>query len=158
MIEGDGCPVDCVVADFISGAAEQLVLTHQQREILLIEGQGSLYHPSYSGVTLGLLHGSQPHGMILCYEAQRATVRGLPHRPLPSLSDARRVYETVASLMHPCRVIAVGMNGRNLLTDEARRERDRVESHLGLPVCDVIRDGPTVLADAVVKLKRELGG
>src|SRR4029450_3049359 len=68
MVEGDGCPVDCVVADFVAGPAEKLVLKNQHHDILVIEGQGSLVHPSYSGVTLPLLHGCAPHALILVYE------------------------------------------------------------------------------------------
>ncbi|MFV2067574.1 MAG: DUF1611 domain-containing protein [Pirellulales bacterium] len=157
MIAGEGCPIDCVVADFISGAVEQMVIDHQQHEIILFEGQGSLYHPSYSSVTLGLLHGAVPDGLILCYEAGRQGVRGIDEISLPNLTDARRLYETMAQIMHPCRVIAVAMNGRNLTDTEARAERERVSSELELPVCDVMRDDPDVLADAALKLKRELG-
>lgn len=103
MVEGDGYPIDCMIADFVSGAAEQLVLDHQHHDVLLIEGQGSLAHPSYSGVTLGLLHGSQPHGLLLCYEVGRTTALGLPHVQLPPLAVIKELNEKLASLWHPDR-------------------------------------------------------
>lgn len=155
MIEGDGCPIDCVVGDFINGAAEKLVLANQSHEVLLIEGQGSLFHPSYSAVTLGLLHGSLPDGLILCYEAGRTAVRGLEHVKLPPLARLRDVYETAASIMHPCRAIGVGLNSRLLTDDEAEAERERARRELGLPVCDVLRHGPDELVEAVIRLKQE---
>ena len=112
MVEGDGVPVDCVVADFVSGAIEQLVLQHQHHEILLIEGQGSLVHPAYSGVTLGLLHGCSPHGLILCYEIGRETITGVPGMPIPPLAEIKRLNEIMANVMQPCQVIGISMNSR----------------------------------------------
>src|SRR5436190_2531804 len=107
MIEGDGCPIDAVVADFINGAAEKLVLQNQHHEILVIEGQGSITHPRYSAVTLGLLHGCMPHGLILCYEMGRSSVYGMDEVKLPNLQRFRELYETMANVMHPCRVIGI---------------------------------------------------
>ena len=158
MVEGDGIPIDCVVADFISGAAERLVLDNQHHDILLIEGQGSLAHPSFSGVTLGLLHGVRPDGLILCYEVGRTGTRGVEHFPVPPLSRFREINESIAGLLHPCRVIGVGMNSRTVSADQAVREAERVEAELGLPVCDVVRDGPAKLVQAVADLKKELHG
>ena len=155
IVEGQGYPIDCMVADFISGAAEQLVLDHQHHEILIIEGQGSLSHPSFSGVTLGLLHGCQPHGLILCYEAGRKSALGLDHVPLTPLAQLRQLYEQVASLLRPCRVIGISLNGRRLTAAEAAEERRRREQEFQLPVCDVLRDGPQPLVDAVLKLAAE---
>lgn len=155
MIAGDGVPIDCVVADFVNGAAEALVARHQQHEILLIEGQGSLSHPSFSAVTLGLLHGCAPDGLIFCYEAGRKMVKGLDSVPIPPLQALIDLYSSMASLRHPCRVIGVAMNGRNISATEASLERHRVSQELGLPVCDVYRDGAGPLADAVMELKRE---
>src|SRR5256714_2139338 len=131
MIEGDGCPVDCVVSDFVNGAVEKLVLANQHHDILLVEGQGSLSHPRYSAVTLGLLHGCVPHGMILVYEAGRPNVLGMDYLPLPSLKKIVEVNEMMASLAMPSRVIGVAMNSRLLQADEAEAERERVRRGLG---------------------------
>jgi len=156
MVEGDGCPVDCVVADFINGAVEKLVLANQHHEIIVIEGQGSLSHPRYSSVTLGLLHGCVPHGMILAYEAGRQTVLGMDHIPLTPLAKIVEVNELMASLAMPSRVIGVAMNSRLLSLEEAEAERQRVRRELNVPVCDVVRHGPGELVDAVLALRREL--
>lgn len=157
MIEGDGCPIDCVVADFINGAAEKLVLANQHHDIILIEGQGCITHPRYSAVTLGLLHGSMPDGLYLCYEAGRTEVAGMPGIPLTPLKRLIELNEAMAGAMHPCKVIGIGINSRRLSDAEADRERQRIEQELGLPACDVLRHGSKPLVDAALQLKRELG-
>ncbi|WP_428388653.1 DUF1611 domain-containing protein [Mucisphaera sp.] len=157
MVEGDGTPIDTVVADFINGAAEKLVLRNQHHDILCVEGQGSILHPSYSSVTLGLLHGCRPDGLILCYEAGRQTIKGLDHLTLKDLKTYRRLYEDLATELHPCTVIGVGMNSRQLNDDQVADERKRVEDELQLPVCDVVRDGPGVLVDSVLEHKAAVG-
>ena len=149
LVEGDGCPIDRVIADFVSGAVEKLVLANQHHDVLFIEGQGSLAHPRYSGVTLGLLHGCLPHGMIMCYEVGRKSVHSMEHIALKSLAELCDVYETMANLMFPSQVIGVAINSRNVSSDEAEREKERVRSELGLPVCDVIRHGPEELVQAI---------
>lgn len=156
LIAGDGCPVDCVVSDFVNGAAEKLVLKNQQHDILLIEGQGSLSHPRYSAVTLGLLHGTAPQGMILCYEAGRTTVNGMPHVPLAELTHLRDVYEMMAGLMEPAKVIGIAMNSRLLSPEQAEVEAERIRREFGLPCCDVFRHGANPLASAVLDLKSEV--
>jgi len=155
MIAGEGCPIDCVVADFVNGAAEKLVLANQQHSILLVEGQGSLFHPSYSAVTAGLIHGCLPQAMILCYEVGRKTIHGHDHLPLPPLSEVKQVYETLAAAMMPSQVIGIAMNSRKVSQDEAEQERERLEWEFMLPVCDVFRHGPDALVDAVATLYRE---
>jgi uncharacterized NAD-dependent epimerase/dehydratase family protein len=157
MIEGDGCPVDRVICDFLNGAAEKLVLRNQHHEVLVIEGQGSLFHPRYSAVTLGLLHGSMPDGLIVCYEMGRTHIAGMPQFPLPPLKKVIEYYEASANIMHPCRVIGIAVNGYKYPATEVAAECARVEAELGLPACDVIRHGPDKLVDAVLALKRELG-
>jgi uncharacterized NAD-dependent epimerase/dehydratase family protein len=157
LVEGDGCCVDRVISDFLSGAAEKLVLANQHHDVIVVEGQGSLFHPRYSCVTLGLLHGIMPDGLILCYEMGRRVVQGMPEVPLPSLQRVRDVYETAAAVMHPCRTIGVSINGHEFSGAEVDAERDRVGEELGLPACDVVRHGSDELVEAVLRLKRELG-
>ena len=156
MIAGDGSPIDCVVADFINGAAEALVRRLSHHEALIIEGQGSLSHPSFSGVTLGLLHGCAPHGLIFCYEMGRTHVKGLNNVPLRPIGELIKAYEQTARLRHPGRVIGIGVNTRNATAAEAESEKQRVADKFGLPVCDVYRDGAEALVDAVLKLRKEL--
>ncbi len=156
MIRGMGVPIDCVVADFVSGAAEQFVLANQDHQVVLIEGQGSITDPRFSGVTMGLLHGCAPDGLVLCYEVGRTALKDLDRVPTTSLAVLRHLYETVAAVRHPCRVIGVAMNSRQVSAEDADAERTRVETELGLPVCDVIRHGPEVLVDAVLDLKRQI--
>jgi uncharacterized NAD-dependent epimerase/dehydratase family protein len=157
MIEGDGCPVDCVVSDFVNGAVEKLVLANQHHDILLVEGQGSLSHPRYSAVTLGLLHGCVPHGMILVYEAGRKNVLGMDYVPLTPLQKIVEVNEMMAQLAIPSsRVIGVAMNSRLLNPNEAEAERERVRRELGVPVCDVIRHGAGDMVDAILALQQKL--
>ncbi len=128
LIEGDGCCVDRVISDFVNGAAEKLVLANQHHEAIVIEGQGSLFHPRYSCVTLGLLHGSMPDGLVVCYEMGRKTVGGMPEVPLASLEQVRDFYERAAGVMHPCRVIGVAINGNQFSDDEISREREQVSA------------------------------
>jgi len=156
MIEGDGCPVDCVVSDFVNGAVEKLILANQHHDFLLIEGQGSLSHPRYSAVTLGLLHGCVPQAMILVYEAGRKNVHGMDYIPLPPLRKIVEVNEMMASLAIPSKVIGVAMNSRLLSPDEAEAERERVRRELGVPVCDVIRHGSDDLVEAIVAYRQKL--
>jgi uncharacterized NAD-dependent epimerase/dehydratase family protein len=156
MIEGDGCPVDCVVSDFVNGAVEKLVLANQHHDILLIEGQGSLSHPRYSAVTLGLLHGCVPQGMIMVYEAGRKNVSGMDYIPLVPLTKLVEVNEMMASLAMPSKVIGVAMNSRLLSPEDAEQERERVRGELGLPVCDVIRHGPDDLVEAIISYRQKL--
>jgi uncharacterized NAD-dependent epimerase/dehydratase family protein len=157
MVEGDGLPIDCIVADFVSGAAERLVLENQHHDILVVEGQGSLVHPSYSGVTLGLLHGCAPQALILCYECGRERVTGVESVIIPPLAEIKRVYDVMSNIHQTCKIIGIGINSRKLSPADAARERERVRSEFGLPACDVFRDGPDELVEAVIRFK-DAGG
>ena len=157
LVAGGGCPIDRVISDFVSGAAEKLVLANQHHEVIVVEGQGSLFHPRYSCVTLGLLHGLMPDGLILCYEMGRQTVFEMEPIPLAPLERVIEFYESAANIMHACRVIGVAVNGQKFADDAVAAECDRVGRQLGLPACDVLRHGPDRLVEAVLRLKRELG-
>lgn len=151
LVAGGGCPIDRVISDFVSGAVEKMVLEHQHHDVLVVEGQGSLFHPRYSGVTLGLLHGLMPHGLILCYEMGRQAVFGMENVPLAPLEKVIEFYESAAQIMHPCRVIGVAVNGQRFSDEAVAAECDRVGRRLGLPACDAIRHGPGELVRAVLR-------
>ncbi|MHB8901567.1 MAG: DUF1611 domain-containing protein [Thermoguttaceae bacterium] len=154
MIEGDGCPIDRVISDFVNGAAEKLVLANQHHKVIVVEGQGSLFHPRYSCVTLGLLHGAIPDGLIACYEMGRTVVQGMEQIPLPSLERLIEVYEMAAGIMHPCRVIGVAVNGRTFADDRVAAECEEVTRRTGLPACDVYRHGADKLVQAVLGMQK----
>lgn len=156
VVAGEGCAVDRVICDFLSGAAEKLVLNNQHHEVIVVEGQGSLFHPRYSGVTFGLLHGLKPDGLIFCYEMGRRVISDMPQIALPPHRKAIEFYETCANVMHPCRVIGVAVNGQHFPDREVAAECRRVSEELGLPACDVIRQGPQELVEAVIELRRRL--
>ncbi|NMB81087.1 MAG: DUF1611 domain-containing protein, partial [Ignavibacteria bacterium] len=156
LIEGDGIPIDAVVGDYINGAAEKLVLKNQHHDIIMIEGQGSLFHPRYSSVTLGLLHGSIPHGLIMCYEMGREYVAGMEGIKLPSIEKAIEIYEQMASIMFPCKVIGIAINSRHFSKEESDKERERIKREFNLPACDVIRHGSDELADAIIEFQRKV--
>ncbi|RCS54043.1 DUF1611 domain-containing protein [Bremerella cremea] len=153
MISGHGIPVDCVVSDFVNGAVETFVRENEQHDIQLIEGQGSLSHPSFSAVTLGLLHGAAPQGLIYCYEAGRHEVKGLSGIPIPSHRKLLQAYEVAGNLRAPCQIIGIAANTRNLSAQEAEAELARMRDEFELPVCDVYRTGAQPLVAAVHKLR-----
>ena len=153
-IAGWGMAIDAVVADFLAGAAERLVLEGRERggELLWVEGQGSLVHPVYSGVTLGLYHGSAPHLLVLCHEAGRTHIEGAgggPH-PIPPLRELVELHERLALPARPARVAAVALNTRALGDDEARAAVAAAEEETGLPADDPVRFGASKLVDAVL--------
>ncbi len=155
LVAGGGICIDRVISDFVSGAAERLVLNNQHHEVMVIEGQGSLFHPRYSSVTLGLLHGVMPHGLILVYEMGREVTYGMEQIALAPLATVIDFAEAAANIMHPCRVIGVSVNGREYSDEEVNEECRRVEDDLKLPACDIFRHGPEKLVDAVLKLREE---
>ena len=150
-IAGWGIAVDAVVADFLAGAAEWLVVEGHRRggELLFVEGQGSIVHPAYSGVTLGLIHGSAPHAFVLCHMAGTTEVEGFPGHPLPSLPELIRLHEAIALPARPARVAAIALNTRALDETEARAAIADVEGETGLPADDPVRFGAAKLLEAV---------
>jgi uncharacterized NAD-dependent epimerase/dehydratase family protein len=153
-IAGWGISVDAVVSDFIAGAAEQLVLEGIERggEVLFVEGQGSLLHPAYSGVTLGLIHGSAPHGYVLCHMAGETVVDGDDRFPIPPLSRLVALHEQISLLPRRARVHAIALNTRHLDEGAARRAIEETEQETGLPADDPVRFGAGRLVDALTPL------
>jgi uncharacterized NAD-dependent epimerase/dehydratase family protein len=151
-IAGWGISIDAVVADFVAGATERLVVEGARRggELLWVEGQGSLVHPAYSGVTLGLLHGSVPHALVLCHRAGTTEVEGYPGHPLPSLSGLVALHETVSLRARPAKVVAVALNTAGLDGDSAAEAVAEAAHETGLPAVDPVRDGAALLLDAVL--------
>lgn len=154
MIEGWGIAVDAVVADFIAGAAERLVLEgSSDADVVLVEGQGSINHPGYSGVTLGLLHGSCPDALILCHQSSREYLgdyREAAWLRIPPLADYIRLYELIGGAVHPTKVIGISLNTYDLTDADARRACDEAARETGLPVTDPVRYDPAPLIEAVV--------
>jgi uncharacterized NAD-dependent epimerase/dehydratase family protein len=153
MIEGWGIAVDAVVADFVAGAAERLVLQGSvDADIVLIEGQGSINHPGYSAVTLGLLHGSCPDALILCHQTTRKYIgdyREAAWLRIPPLTEYIRWYETIGSAVHPTKVIGISLNTYDLNEEAARRACEAASRETGLPATDPVRFDPVPLLDAV---------
>jgi uncharacterized NAD-dependent epimerase/dehydratase family protein len=153
-IAGWGISVDAVVSDFIAGAAEQLVLEGVERggELLFVEGQGSVLHPAYSGVTMGLIHGSAPHGLILCHKAGERFVDENERFPIPPLSELADLHRRLSLLARPADVHGIALNTRELSEDEARRAIEETEAESGLPADDPVRFGAGKLVDALAPL------
>src|SRR5205809_7900623 len=156
FIEGWGIAVDAVVADFIAGAAEQLVLQGaKDNDIVLVEGQGSLIHPGYSGVTLGLLHGSCPDALILCHQVTRDYIGDYhgrePWVKIPPLAELVEIYERAAAPVRATKVIGICLNTFDMTEPQARSAVARAAEETGLPATDPVRFGPGPLADAIVR-------
>lgn len=151
LIAGSGIPIDAVVADFIAGAAELLSPDNADNHWDIIEGQGALFHPAYAGVTLGLLHGSQPDAIVLCHDPSRRIIEGHPHIPLPPLDVAIDRYLEAGKLTNPgIRCVGLAINSSGLSAPEWERYRKSLEDELCLPVGDPIRTGVARLADRLL--------
>jgi uncharacterized NAD-dependent epimerase/dehydratase family protein len=152
-ISGWGIAVDAVVADFVAGAAERLVVEGHERGggLLWVEGQGSIVHPAYSGVTFGLLHGSAPHTLVLCHLAGTTEIEGYPGHPIPPLRELVELHERMSLPARPATVAALAVNTRLIADDsEARAAIDACAAETGLVADDPVRFGPERLLDAVL--------
>jgi uncharacterized NAD-dependent epimerase/dehydratase family protein len=148
-IAGWGIAVDAVVADFIAGAAERLVV-QAGGALRWVEGQGAILHPVYSGVTVGLYHGSAPHLLVLCHEAGRTEIEGVPGRhPIPPLAELVDLHERLALPLRPARVAAIALSTRFLPEEEARVAIANAEAETGLPADDPVRFGAGKLLQAI---------
>ncbi|MHC5063612.1 MAG: N-acetyltransferase DgcN [Planctomycetota bacterium] len=151
LIAGEGISVDAVVADFISGAIEQLAPANAAEHWDLIEGQGSLFHPSYAGVSLGLLHGAQAQYQVLCHEPTREHMRGLPEQAMPDLLDCIEANERAAQVTCPgSKVYGLAVNTSGLTEEGAREYLARTEERCALPCADPMRDGLGRIVDHIL--------
>ena len=152
-IAGWGIAVDAVVSDFLAGAAEQLVVEGARRggELLFVEGQGSLVHPLYSGVTLGLVHGSAPHAFVLCHRAGTTEIEGCPGHPIPPLPELVELHERISLPARKAKVACVAVNTADLADDAAARAAiAEVATSTQLPTDDPVRFGAQDLLDALL--------
>jgi uncharacterized NAD-dependent epimerase/dehydratase family protein len=153
LITGGGVPLDAVIADFMAGSVEYLTPDNDINHWDHIEGQGSLFHVSYSGVTMALVHGGQPDALILGHEPTRSHMRGLPEYQQPSLEDLRDVALTLARVGNPtCQVVGISVNTQHMSDAESMSYLAEVEARMGLPTVDPIRIGAGRLVDALATL------
>ncbi|MDF1600838.1 DUF1611 domain-containing protein [Mesorhizobium sp. YIM 152430] len=150
LITGEGVPLDAVIADFMAGSIEWLTPDNDADHWDLIEGQGSLFHASYSGVTLALIHGGQPDALVLCHEPTRNHMRGLPGYKLPTLEALRDLALTMARMVNPdCKVVGISINTAAMPESEARAYLAEVEAKMDLPTVDPFRNCAERLVDAL---------
>ena len=149
LITGEGISVDAVISDFIAGAAEYLSPEADSDDHWdIVEGQGSLFHPSFAGVTMGLIHGSQPDALVLCHEPTRTSMRGVPGRALPSLEACRDMNLAAAQLTNPdTKFVGVAINTSGMSVEDGKAYCAEVEAQLGLPTVDPVRDGVGRIVD-----------
>ena len=153
LITGGGVPLDAVIADFMAGAVEYLTPDNDADHWDHIEGQGSLFHVSYSGVTMALIHGGQPDALVLAHEPTRTHMRGLPDYDLPSLETLRDTALPIARIANPnCQVVGISVNTQHLSDEDALAYMAEVEDRMGLPTVDTFRQGAARLVDALEKL------
>lgn len=151
LIAGGGVPADAIKSDFVSGAIEQLAPAANDDHWDVVEGQGSLFHPAYAAVTLGILHGAQPRYLILCHAAGRAHINGFPRYAIPPLAECMDLYLRCARVTSPAvRFAGVSLNTAALSESEARAAVARASEQTGVPCTDVVRYGAGPLADALL--------
>jgi uncharacterized NAD-dependent epimerase/dehydratase family protein len=155
LIAGRGIAIDRVISDFVAGAAEELVDDHRDADWVVVEGQGSLLHPAYSGVTLGLLHGVRPDALVICHHVGRTRIDGYDV-PLPGPGALCRLYETAAAWVQPAPVVGFALNGVGVEPGELADYATRVERETGVPAVDPLTDAGR-LVEAVLA-RRAPGG
>jgi uncharacterized NAD-dependent epimerase/dehydratase family protein len=154
LIAGSGWSIDAIVSDFVAGAVETLAPANKPDHWDVIEGQGSLFHASYAGVTLALIHGAQPDALVMCHEPGRPHMRGLPHYRLPKIEDCIAVNVAHARLTNPkAKCVGVSLNTSKMGAKAAERAIKSLADRLGLPVCDPSRGGVGPLVKRLAKLK-----
>jgi uncharacterized NAD-dependent epimerase/dehydratase family protein len=150
MLAGEGMPIDSVVADFISGAAELVSPSNDVDHWDVIEGQGSLFHPGYAGVSLGLLHGSQPDAFVVCHDATRTVISGWELYPLPSIQDVIEQHIMLGSRTNPdIRCVGISVNTSKLTKDQRTAYLAGLHRKTGLPCIDPMIDGCGAIVDHI---------
>jgi uncharacterized NAD-dependent epimerase/dehydratase family protein len=158
MIVGEGIAIDRVIGDFMAGATEQMVVdASKQADYVMVEGQGSIVHPGFSGVTLALLHGSCPHALVLVHNPSRSNMKDTKF-PVAGYERLIQLYEELASPMRPCKVVAIALNTRALSEEEAQEEIRKAEHETGLPATDAVRYGAAKILDAIVSYQEKTQG
>jgi uncharacterized NAD-dependent epimerase/dehydratase family protein len=151
MIAGSGIATDHVISDYVNGAAERLCWERKNRQILIIEGQGSVYHPAYSGVTVGMLHGSMPHAIVYQHAPARTKISHYEKFPIMPLKEGVQLVEALVRPLQPARVVAIGLNTYGMEPGAAEEAARRIEDETGLPAQDPIRNGTSKLCAAIEK-------
>ena len=147
LIAGQGIAIDCVVSDFISGATESLSPENNDSHWDIIEGQGSLSHPAFAGVSLGLLHGSQPDALVICHALNRSHMRGLSHSAFPSIEETIKLNLAAAKLTNPkVKIVGIAVNTSSVSIEEGKAYCEKLAKELLLPCVDPVRDG----CDAII--------
>ncbi len=150
LVAGSGICIDAVVADFIAGGIEELSPSNDENHWDIIEGQGSLYNPAFAGVSLGLLHGAQADILIMCHEAGRPHIKGLPHMPMPSMADCIELNLKHARLTNPnAKLGGIALNCRNLSAEEGAMQRAALEEEFGVPCFDPMITGTAVFVETL---------
>jgi uncharacterized NAD-dependent epimerase/dehydratase family protein len=152
-IFGEGVPIDSIMGDFMSGAIEEFLIEKSKTyDLLCVEGQGTIVHPGYSGVTLALIHGSLPDAMILCHHPGREKVKSYEVR-IPTLDEMIKLHEDLTRPIKPCKVVGISLNTYELTEEEAEREVEKTEKETGLPAIDPVRFGCEKLLKELESLK-----
>jgi uncharacterized NAD-dependent epimerase/dehydratase family protein len=154
VIAGEGVPIDSIIGDFMSGAIEGFLIEKSRTyDLLCVEGQGTIIHPGYSGVSLALIHGCLPDAMILCHYPGRERIKSYRIK-IPPLTEMIRLHEDIARPVKPCKVIGVSLNTQSLTEKEAKREIEKVKKETGLPAVDPVRFGCGKLAEELDLLRK----
>jgi uncharacterized NAD-dependent epimerase/dehydratase family protein len=153
---GEGIAIDRVIGDFMAGATEEMVVAAgDDHDFVLVEGQGSLAHPGFSGVTLGLLHGACPKSLIFCHQPSRTVVGRFPDCPMPELENLIALNETMAAVLRPAKVVGIALNTRDMDEGEAKRAIEETAKKTKLPCTDPVRFGAEILFDAILADKEK---
>jgi uncharacterized NAD-dependent epimerase/dehydratase family protein len=148
---GEGIAIDRVIGDFMAGATEEMVMSAaDNHDFILVEGQGSLAHPGFSGVTLSLLHGACPKAMIFCHQPSRKVIGRYPDCPMLELDRLIALNETMAAAVRPAKVVGIALNTRDMDEAQAKEAIAATQKKLNLPCTDPVRFGADILFDAIL--------